>query len=86
MEDNLKTANSKKVKGNGTEPKSILQKGTPIAKKTTAPKTRSTTKQGQKVCDVNNNNTKSDKANPKGKGRKVSFAGKKSATSTKLRK
>ena len=82
----MKAANSKKVKGNGTEPKSILQKDNPIAKKTTAPKTSATPRKGQTERNTNNSNTKSGNQKSKGKGWKVSFGGKKGATSTDSRK
>ena len=82
----MKAENSKKVRGNGTEPKSIIRKGTTIAKTTTAPKTSSTPRKGQKVPAANNNNTKSGNQKWKGKGWKVSLSGKKGTTSTNLRK
>jgi hypothetical protein len=86
LEDKFKAANSKKVKGNGTKLKSNLKKGTPIAKKTTAPKTTATPTKGQKGRGASNNNAKSGKQKSKGKGRKVLFSEKKGATNTNSRK
>jgi hypothetical protein len=86
LEDKLKAANSKKVKGDGTKSKSNLKKGTPIAEKTTAPKTTATPTKGRKGRGASSNNAKSGKQKSKGKGRKVSFGGKKGATNTNLRK
>ena len=86
LEDKLKAANSKKVRGNGTEPKNILRKGTPIAKKTTATKTSATPRKGQKGLGANNSKHESGNQKSKEKGRKVSFGGKKGATNTNSRK
>ena len=84
----MEAANSKKVKGNGTKLKSNLKKGTPIAKKTIAPKTTATPTKGRKGkdCSVNSNDAKSVKQKSKGTGRKVSFGGKKGALNTNSRK
>ena len=79
LEDKLKAANSKKVRGNGMEPKNILRKGTPIAEKTTAPKTSATPRKSQKGCGANNSDTKPGNQKLKEEGQKVSFGGKKGA-------
>ena len=63
----MKAANLTKVKGDGTTPKSILRKGTPIANKTTAPKTTATPTKGPKGRSANNNDAKSGKQKLKGK-------------------
>jgi hypothetical protein len=86
LEDKLKAANSKKVIGNGTKSKSNLIKGTLIAEKTTAPKMTATPTKGRKGCGASNDDAESGKQKSKGKGRKVSFGGKKGATNTNSRK
>ena len=86
LEDKLKAAISKKVNGDGTKPKNTLRKGTPIAEKTTAPKTTTTPIKGRRGRDASNNDAESGIQKSKRKGRKVSFGGKKGATNTNSRK
>jgi len=98
-EDRLTAISSKKVRGDGMKPKSILRSGTPIAaksnapkktttpKKTTSPKNASKAKSKSKKSpngrDVNNNDTASGK---KVGNRKVSFEKKKKTSRTNSHK
>ena len=90
LEDKLKASNIKAKKGNrnGTTLKSILKKGTPIAKKSNARKNSSkrTPKKFSKYdspnCGANNNGPAHGKEKKNRKGQKVSFDGKKAATRT----
>jgi hypothetical protein len=94
LEDNLNSSNikAKQVNSNGTTPKSILRKGTPIAEKSNARKNSSNKKStlkkfsssGSPNHDANNNGSAGSKEKKSRKGRKVSFDGKKSATRTNL--
>ena len=92
LEDKLKASNikAKKFNGNGTTPKSILRKGTPISEKSNAQENSSNkkrtpkklSKSGSPNHDANNNGSARGKGKKNGKGRKVSFDGKKAATRT----
>ena len=96
LEDKLKASNikAKKVNGDGTTPKSTLRTGTPIAEKSNAHKNSSnkkrtpkkSSKSGSPNHDTNNNGSAHGKGKKNGKGRKVSFNGKKGATCTNLPK
>jgi hypothetical protein len=83
--------NVKKVKGDGTKPKSILRTGTSIAVKSSAPKTTKSKTSSKKSSalkgrDASNSATASAKGRKKSTGRKVSFAGKKVSKLTNSKK
>ncbi len=97
LEDKLDAISSKakKVNGGGMKTKSILRKGTPIAKKSSAPPESIINRETQKKLANstlpkdrvgNNNGSARGKGKKNGKGRKVSFAGKKADTRTNSRK